>query len=423
MKIAVWHNLPSGGGKRALYDHVRGLVARGHIVEAWCPPGQSRSYCPLTDYINEHAVPISLRTDGASKLRRNQLLGATLTRLRGVDRHCRLCAEDINRGGFDILLANNCLFLHVPPIARYVRIPAVLYLQEPCRRLYEALPRLPWAALEPPKGWWRSPEYLRDRALDCVRTRLRRIQAREELLSASAFASILVNSYFSRESVLRAYGLDAKVCYLGIDTALFVDHQQPRKDLVVGIGAFGRHKNIEVIIHAVSRVRPPRPGLVWIGNEADEVYVKELTDLAQAMGVAFHPKVRLSDPDLVGILNCAKVMAYAPRLEPFGLAPLEANACGLPVVAVAEGGVRETVIDRVNGLLVEHDPTAMASAIQELLDRPDYARRLGENGSRLVAERWTVNHSIDRLESRLEELVSSESLAPEDRVSSWASPL
>jgi glycosyltransferase involved in cell wall biosynthesis len=44
-------------------------------------------------------------------------------------------------------------------------------------------------------------------------------------------------------------------------------------------------------------------------------------------------------------------MAYAPRLEPLGLAPLEAGACGLPVVAVAEAGVRETVVDGITGSL------------------------------------------------------------------------
>jgi len=38
MRIAVWHNLPSGGAKRALYDHVRGLVDRGHSIESWCLP-------------------------------------------------------------------------------------------------------------------------------------------------------------------------------------------------------------------------------------------------------------------------------------------------------------------------------------------------------------------------------------------------
>ena len=46
-------------------------------------------------------------------------------------------------------------------------------------------------------------------------------------------------------------------------------------------------------------------------------------------------------------------MVYAPCLELVGLAPLEANACGVPVVAVAEGSVRETIVDGVYGLRVQ----------------------------------------------------------------------
>jgi hypothetical protein len=57
----------------------------------------------------------------------------------------------------------------------------------------------------------------------------------------------------------------------------------------------------------------------------------------------------------------------------------------------------------MNGLLVEHDASAMAIAIQRLLDEPSYARVLGENGCRAVAERWTLEHSVDRLEKRLME--------------------
>src|SRR5216683_2521051 len=59
MKIAVWHNLPSGGGKRALYDHVRGLVARGHSVEVWCPPTASRTFLPLDALVREHVVDLA----------------------------------------------------------------------------------------------------------------------------------------------------------------------------------------------------------------------------------------------------------------------------------------------------------------------------------------------------------------------------
>ena len=60
MRIAVWHNLPSGGGKRALYYHVRGLVERGHSVEAWCPSTSDRNYLPLSELITEHVVPIDI---------------------------------------------------------------------------------------------------------------------------------------------------------------------------------------------------------------------------------------------------------------------------------------------------------------------------------------------------------------------------
>jgi glycosyltransferase involved in cell wall biosynthesis len=94
-------------------------------------------------------------------------------------------------------------------------------------------------------------------------------------------------------------------------------------------------------------------------------------------------------------------LLYAPRLEPFGLAPLEANACGLPVIAVAEGGVRETVVDQVNGLLVENNPVAMAEAIARLSSDPSLARKLGAKARHAVKENWDLNAAIDRLEQKL----------------------
>jgi glycosyltransferase involved in cell wall biosynthesis len=94
-------------------------------------------------------------------------------------------------------------------------------------------------------------------------------------------------------------------------------------------------------------------------------------------------------------------MLYCSRLEPFGFAPLEANACGVPVVAVAEGGVRETVVDGVNGLLVDNDPRAAAAAVARLLDDPEYARRMGQSARREVAGKWSVAASVERLERKL----------------------
>lgn len=71
------------------------------------------------------------------------------------------------------------------------------------------------------------------------------------------------------------------------------------------------------------------------------------------------------------------------------------------MIAVAEGGVRETVVDGLNGLLVEAHPEKMAQAIQTLRNDPVLARRLGENGSRRVREHWSLDAATERLEEAL----------------------
>src|SRR5262249_6205948 len=379
MKIAVWHHLPSGGGKRALYYHVRGLVERGHTVEVWCPPTADLTYLPLAQLAPEHIVPL----DWEQRRARNPLARPlasyhnVIGRMEAMDRHCRRCAEEINQGGFDLLFANGCKFFHTAPIGRYVKLPSVLYLQEPYRPLYEAQPQLPWLAIPPDgRAWWR-PSYLARFLRDAIRVQALRIQAREEATSARAFTTILVNSFFSRENVLRAYGLNAKVCYLGIDTSLFQDRALPREGFVIGLGGFTFGKNIPFAIEAIAATRSPRPKLVWVGNANNMAHLEAMQQLASRAGVDFEPRLRVSDEELVDLLTRAMLMVYAPRLEPFGFAPLEANACGAPVVAVAEGGVRETIVDCANGLLVDAEPRAMARAIDHLREHPDIARTLG----------------------------------------------
>ena len=407
MRIAVWHNLPSGGGKRALYYHVRGLVERGHSVEAWCPSTSDRNYLPLSEFITEHVVPIDIpqRNNFVAELPRDELRQA-----KALDQHCQRCAEEINRGDFDILFANSSVIHAVSSIGRYVKTKKVLYLQEPNRGLYEAGgDGLPWVAIPAVTRPWMHPRsYLRWFLGDLIHTHQLRILARDERLNASAFDLILVNSYFSRESLLRAYGLDSTVCYLGVDTQLFVNHRYPRENFVVSVGQLFLNKNVEFVIKAVANIGVPRPRLVWIANRGVDWYYEKMRSLAESHRVTFEARARIDDNELVDILNRATAMVYAPRLEPFGLAPLEANACGLPVIAVPEGGVRETIIDGVNGLLVQHQPQAMARAIERLRDDKHLTAQLGNNGSELVREKWSVNAAVERLEMQLTQAATAQ---------------
>jgi glycosyltransferase involved in cell wall biosynthesis len=408
MKIAVWHNLPSGGGKRALHSHVRGLVERGHTVEAWCPPTADQTYLPLGGLITEHVLPLSWeeRTPKSRLGNPAAYYHNIVSKIEAVDEHCRRCADEINGGGFDLLFAGSCLLSRVAPVGRHVNLPKVIYLQEPYRYLYEAADQLPWIAMPRGESNW-SPKGVVKFLRDLVRVQGLRILAREELQNARAFDAILVNSYFSRESILRAYGLDAKVCYLGIDTETFADLGRARENFVIGVGAFVPQKNIRLVLEALGRLRGTRPRLVWVGNVGEPSYLEELKRHARSLGVDFEPRVRVTDAELVELLGRARMMVYAPRLEPFGFVPLEANACGLPVVGVMEGGLRETVVDGVNGLLAESDARSLAGAIERLIADEAYARRLGEGGRRLVAERWSLGASIDRLEERFAEILDA----------------
>jgi glycosyltransferase involved in cell wall biosynthesis len=404
MKIAVWHNLPSGGGKRALYHHVKGLVERGHTVESWCPPTADQNYLPLSELITEHIVPLSWKPK-SPKTALDRLVvdyQNTVDKLRAIDEHCHQCAEEINVAGFDILFANSCTFFRTTPIGKYAKIPKILYLQEPYRWLYEALPQLPWAALPlPKKAWWLSYTYSKQFLKDWLKVQGFRIQMREECLNAQEFDAILVNSLFSRESVLRAYGLDSKVCYLGIDAELFQPTRVSKEKFVVGLGGIYLGKGIERSIAALGKIPSnKRPDLIWIGNFADKKYQKEMEQTARAMGVNVTFKVRLTDTEVVDLLNRAIALIYTPRLEPFGFAPLEANACRTPVVAIAEGGVRETIKDGINGYLInDDDPVALGEAILKLLENQPLVQQMGETARQYVLENWTWDAAIDRLET------------------------
>lgn len=403
MRIAVWYNLPSGGGKRALHDHVRGLLALGHDLEAWAPETRDASYLPLADLIPEHVVPLNFHWS-ATPWERLGLSSRAANIAAKMEAHCRACAEQINAGGFDVVLANSCMLTATAPIARFLDVPSVLYLQEPFRVLYEALPDMVWPA--PAPG---TP--IKRKLADRRNVLNARIQVREEIASARAFDRILCNSYYSRESILRAYGVTPQVCYLGTDVDRFSAGPDERDPYVIGLGALNNYKGEIQAIDAIAVMRGERPKLLWIANAIKDGWLDHLKAHASARQVELEVRLRVPDEELIDCLRRATAMVYSPRLEPFGYAPIEAGACATPVVAVAEGGVRETVVDGVNGILVEPNAESMAAALDRLFGDKDFARRLGRNGRELALTKWSVEEAAKRLERELSSQLRADSPA------------
>ena len=94
------------------------------------------------------------------------------------------------------------------------------------------------------------------------------------------------------------------------------------------------------------------------------------------------------------------------RDEPFGMALIEAMACGLPVVASRVAGPSEIVDDGRTGLLVEPgDAAALATAIERLVRDPDLARQLARAGQAHVRATYTAERLVERTAAVFERAV------------------
>jgi glycosyltransferase involved in cell wall biosynthesis len=161
----------------------------------------------------------------------------------------------------------------------------------------------------------------------------------------------------------------------------------PGRRRVLSVGRLVPRKGFEEVIRAV-RLVPDAECVLVGGPPAAELerepYARRLTELAASLGVADRVRLVGAVPaaDMPSWYRSADVVVAAPWYEPFGLTPLEAMACGVPVVATAAGGLADTVVDGVTGDLVPpRDPRRLGTAIRGLLD--DGMRRLAYGAAAL----------------------------------------
>ena len=402
MRIAIWHNLVSGGGKRALNYHIKALKSKGHYIEIWTPDTSlSDTLHTVKDDVKLHILPLK---DQLQKLKHPrfsfQQYQYINKRNEIIKRHCRVCAKEIHNGKFDVLFANSCSINYMSFMSLYASIPSVMYLGEPYRWNYEASPDLIWAA----QGNKMSINFLKNHFSLIAN----RIQVSEEINAAKKYSKILVNSLFSRENVMRSYGIDSEVCYLGIDDSFFISPAAEKKPYVINVGLIYYLKGIDRVIKTIAKIHEHhRPKLVCIGNGADLNYRTQVEALAEKLNVELEISLNVNEEEMKKLVSEAAAMIYMPRLEPFGFAPLEANALGTTVVGIAEGGVRETVVNNKNGFLINNeDFETGALYIERLVKDMKYATECGKRSQAYAKENWSFKKLSDNIEASLQNVVN-----------------
>ncbi|MEU4674028.1 glycosyltransferase [Amycolatopsis sp. NPDC023774] len=168
---------------------------------------------------------------------------------------------------------------------------------------------------------------------------------------------------------------------------------------LVAVGRLVPRKGFDTAIAALARL--PDTELVIAGGPekgrlASDPEALRLRQLAQRTGVADRVRFagQVSRSTMPALLRSADAVVCTPWYEPFGIVPLEAMACGVPVVAAAVGGLTDTVVDGVTGLLVRpRRADELAARVRLLIEDPGLRHAYGSAG----LDRARARYSWDRV--------------------------
>jgi len=394
VRIALFHNLPSGGAKRAVHEWMRRLSAK-HVIDVYTISTADHEFCDIRPFASGHRVfefsPRGLYKSPLGRLNQFQRW-RDLGDLKELNRRI---AEQINRGGYDVLFANTCMYTFIPALVQYVEIPSVYYLHEPFGSGFYRTFERPYLKVDD----WRERLNRLDPLIGLYQGRLASIQKR----SVRKTTRLLSNSRFTGERIGQEFGVDAEFSPYGVDLNGFhLVGDARREDYVVSVGEMSPRKGFDFIVKSLGTIpagqRPPLKLACNMVHKDELAYIK---GLAEHNGVQLEVLVGMNVDGLRELYNRARLCVYAPVMEPFGLVPLEAMACGTPVVGVREGGVQESVLHEQTGLLVERDAQKFGAAVQCLLADTELAETYGRNGRAHVAGNWTWENSVSILESHL----------------------
>ena len=260
----------------------------------------------------------------------------------------------------EVVLQNGALFAPgAPPLHPYV-----VYLDH-TRALTERAPALPWAGYEEAPSWgaaWRAREGATYRG-------------------AAAIATFSRNT---ADSVVHDYGADPnRVHVVGAGANVFPADWSRHDDgrTIVFVGREFERKGGVVLAEAFAQLRRERPRARLL--VAGPVQPLALPEGAVQLGpVAYEA--------LPALFAQATVFALPALHEPFGIAFLDAMACGVPCIGTRTSAVPEIIDDGGTGLLVPRgDVRALHAALLRMIDDPARARRMGERGRHKVQERFT----------------------------------
>lgn len=218
--------------------------------------------------------------------------------------------------------------------------------------------------------------------------------------------TIVSNSKNIQVRVKEVYQRDSYIVNPGIDSDIFnpagVDAREylVDKKCLLAVGRLRKRKNFNFLIRGFKKIIDTFPDVVLrIAGEGPEK--ENLAQLIHNLGLKGHIELlsNVSQEELAKLYKACNLFVHpVVRYESWGMVIMEAMAMGKPVVAINSSGPKEIIVNGQTGYLVDFSLDEFAEKIIDLLDSPQKARRMGEEGRKRVLSNFTWKKSAQRME-------------------------
>lgn len=223
-------------------------------------------------------------------------------------------------------------------------------------------------------------------------------------------------------SILTGFGIEhdrIDVVPCGIDPKIFSISIQDNYDLkkdqkffnVLFVGTFYPNKGLEVLAHALAMMNKYELERIQVDIVGDmskyPYYSKTIKEMIKSYGLSRIVRFygHITQERLVEKYRSADIFVRPSVNESFGIAPLEAMASGIAVIATDVGGTKTFIKNRRTGVLISPlDPEALKNAIKELIENPDLRESLAKNGQKLVFEHFCWSHITQKVKETYEKI-------------------
>lgn len=349
MKIAFFHELTPLSGARKVVDEYAKILSKDNQVDLYYVDDKE-DLRVKTIFNNVHFFKFA---SNQSRAYRDSIELVILFLL-----HKKIAAL-IKKNNYDCIFISPSKLTQAPFLLGLVS-NAIYFCQEPLRIVYDPLMSIPTGLQTFKKSY------------ELLNRRIRKLIDANNLHDAKI---VLCNSEFSRNNIYKAYGVNAKVCYLGVDTEKFAPKKSKKLYDLLFVGEQSEVEGYD-LLKEVLRMYKKEPSVQYItrGKSGESI----------------------TEEELVNEINKSKIVLALSRNEPFGLLPIEAMSCGVPVIAVSEGGLKESVINGVTGYLIKRNKSELKEQIDFLLNNENLRNKLGKNSRERVLSKFTWEESVER---------------------------